>query len=404
MLRRAALAALAAASLWACSRPIPHDETPPPRGQSYADYLASGQPKPPARPADTNDTNEMVVHVINVGQGNAILLEFPCGAVLVDTGGEKNDQWDGVAHLTAYLDKFFARRTDLDKTFELLLLTHPHLDHTRGVKAILSRYTVHNVVDDGMHNEWIVQDGVKVPDEGGLNQIALEQWARKHADSVGYDAVRVDDIGPRGLTDGVIDPVNGCKRSITDPQIRALWGQEFQDRDTFGDNPNNHSVALRVDFGKSSVFLPGDLEFIGESRLAKKFAARPSIFDVDVYVAGHHGSKNGTSKYLMEEMTPDLAVISAGPYGRTAKWSARRFGHPHRDAINHMTSREYGVKWNRPDPVDVMVGVRGAWKDEIVEKFEKRHISKAVYCTCWDGDVQVHMNANGWIHVEHDGK
>jgi len=55
----------------------------------------------------------MRAHFINVGQADSTLLEFPCGAILVDTGAELNDDFDGVAALQAYLEAFFANRTDL---------------------------------------------------------------------------------------------------------------------------------------------------------------------------------------------------------------------------------------------------------------------------------------------------
>ena len=74
----------------------------------------------------------MAAHYIDVGQGAAVLLEFSCGAVLVDTGGQGDKYVDGNAKLMAYLNAFFARRTDLDRTFDAVFLTHAHADHTNG--------------------------------------------------------------------------------------------------------------------------------------------------------------------------------------------------------------------------------------------------------------------------------
>ena len=54
----------------------------------------------------------MRVHFIDVGQGDATLIEFPCAAVLVDTGGENNAQFNSDEALLHYLSEFFARRTD----------------------------------------------------------------------------------------------------------------------------------------------------------------------------------------------------------------------------------------------------------------------------------------------------
>src|SRR5262245_63399116 len=75
----------------------------------------------------------MRVHVIDVGQGAATLVEFPCAAILIDTGGERfpadpwlTAQFDSTARLMSYLRKFFAGRPDLKNQLALLVLTHPH--------------------------------------------------------------------------------------------------------------------------------------------------------------------------------------------------------------------------------------------------------------------------------------
>src|SRR5438552_18541405 len=102
----------------------------PPKEAKRAPIQALGGPALNA-PAAALHT-EMKIHLINVGQGAATLLEFPCGAVLVDTGGENNT---GDA-LVTYLDAFFVRRTDLDRTIAVLFVTHPHIDHARNVAAV----------------------------------------------------------------------------------------------------------------------------------------------------------------------------------------------------------------------------------------------------------------------------
>jgi beta-lactamase superfamily II metal-dependent hydrolase len=72
----------------------------------------------------------MVAHYIDVGQGAAVLLEFSCGAALIDTGGEEDEYVDGNARLMAYQKAFFARRGDLKKTLDVVFLTHAHAAHT----------------------------------------------------------------------------------------------------------------------------------------------------------------------------------------------------------------------------------------------------------------------------------
>jgi beta-lactamase superfamily II metal-dependent hydrolase len=86
---------------------------------------------------------QMRVHLINVGQGCATLIEFPCAAILVDTGGESDSLFNSSDSLRAYLHDFFDKRNDLNHTLQCVYLTHPHIDHTLGIPVIL-QITLHN--------------------------------------------------------------------------------------------------------------------------------------------------------------------------------------------------------------------------------------------------------------------
>src|SRR5262245_9935221 len=96
--------------------------------------------------------SQMRVHLIDVGQGLATLVEFPCGAILIDAGGEKNELFNSSEMLKDYLETFFDRRTDLNKTLQCVYLTHPHSDHTRGVTLLLQDYKIKNAVTDGLES------------------------------------------------------------------------------------------------------------------------------------------------------------------------------------------------------------------------------------------------------------
>jgi competence protein ComEC len=80
---------------------------------------------------------KMRIHLIDVGQGVSTLIEFSCGAVLVDTGGEENAGYHSTDRLIAYLAGFFQHRPDLHDTLAELVITHPHIDHDRGAAAVL---------------------------------------------------------------------------------------------------------------------------------------------------------------------------------------------------------------------------------------------------------------------------
>ncbi|MCY1059851.1 MBL fold metallo-hydrolase [Nannocystis sp. SCPEA4] len=393
-----------ALALLACSCG-PRDEAPPIEVKVDPGLVLPRMARdrdPTSRPAATDPADAMTLHFIDIGQGDATLLEFPCGAALIDTGGEKNDLFDGEAALYAYLDAFFARRTDLNRTLDLLLVTHPHIDHNRGAVGVLERYTVKNVVDNGADAPHSHNDGTEDP--GATQQMKVHAWLRDHPDKgVDYLAVGAGDVPEGGLTGPILDPIAGCARAATDPKLTALWGTVTHNLETYGDNPNNHSVVVRVDYGESSALFTGDLELIGLSRLADRYEKHPELLDVDIYQVGHHGSKNATIHYQMAMMSPRVAVISMGPYERNIPWTARKYGHPHIVALEHLVHPDYGVRGRRA-PKPVMVGFRGAFQDKVTEIFQRRTIDRAVYGTGWDGTVVIAAHANGWLDVKTLGR
>ncbi|MES1264066.1 MAG: MBL fold metallo-hydrolase, partial [Variovorax sp.] len=257
--------------------------------------------------------SQMRVHYIDVGQGSAVLLEFACGTALIDTGGEKNDHFDGIARLKKYLVAYFARRTDRARTIDLLLLTHAHIDHARGIATVLKNYKVLNIVDNGLERG-----------SGGRQQKAAHAAVLASAGSIRYQAVAEKDITePTGMTSDIIDPIRKCG-SGTDPKIVALWGALDASAgwtDTILKNGNNSSVVVRLDFGKAAFLFPGDLEEDVQDDLLDFYAdgcTTKCMLDVDVYQVSHHGSLNGTTPALIEAMKkPRIAAIAMGPPTRS---------------------------------------------------------------------------------------
>lgn len=347
----------------------------------------AGQVRPPTiPPPELSARNDLWrIHFIDIGQGLSVLLEFPCGAALIDAGGEVDSHYDSDKALTDYLDAFFARRADLNKTLDLLWLTHPHIDHTHGVRVVLDRYKVTHAVDNGMDKG-----------SGGKQQGELHAWAQEH--NVPWYIVELQAItDARGMTNDIIDPIR-CKD--IDPQIRALWGRVGTDPGWPGirygktpfQNANNHSVVMRVDFGKASALFTGDLEEPAIRDLLKRTEGTNAL-DVDVYQVGHHGSINGTTPELVAAMTPEAAVFSMGPANWLETWSAWKYGHPRREIVAML---EAGIPRKRR-PIDVPIGIRG-------ETFEQHKVEQSVYGTGWDGSVVIEAEADGRMHVVTAGR
>jgi competence protein ComEC len=333
----------------------------------------------------------MAAHFINVGQGQAVLLEFSCGLVLVDTGGGDSSRANWTRRFTNYLDRVFARRTDLtNRTMDVVFLTHPHIDHTRGATELGagSRYRIGGLVTD-----------TESTGSGIEQQNDLIEYARqRQLPLVGVQTSMI--VSTQGLTDSVIDPVN-C--AGTDPDIRVLWGSFDQPR-TWVDNENNHSVVVRVGFGESSFLIVGDLEDAPQRAMVRRYAGNPDALNVDIYAVGHHASRNGTTRELMRAMSPEMGVISSGnPADRETGYSAYQHGHPNLVAINLLRNATDGVSMARPArtfPVGVSGGVRARpprpARDPV---YRDETIDRAIFGTGWDGNIVIFAHKDGGKRV-----
>ena len=325
--------------------------------------------------------DRMRVHFLNVGQGAATLIEFPCGAMLVDTGGEEHSEFHSVPVLTAYLDAFFARRTDLKNPLDVLLLTHPHIDHVRGVPAVIERYGVRAVVEGGRQ---------AMQDDAVLSMSRLRSFLVDHPDVKHLEVSLANFDGEAPLTSTILDPFPACKG--VDPSVVALWGQSPTDpgwgEDSYGkarfDNDNNHSIVTRIDFGGTSLLITGDLEEVAIRELLRR---RPEpALDVDIYQVGHHGSANGTTADLMRLMSPEFAVLEVGNPERHHSWTAWAFGHPRSSTIDLLVGGVSGAR----DAVNEEIGTG-------VKAFTTRAITQAIYATGWDGTVVLEGDRDGKI-------
>lgn len=326
---------------------------------------------------------EMKMHVINVGQAEAVLLEFTNHAVLIDAGNE--DTFETAVentfrrHLTEYLDAFFVRRMDLDKTLHSVIVSHPHKDHTKNLRLIFERYKVSHFIEGGGSVNASGMDDVQA-----IRNIVVERNIKHHR-------IYARDVKRASfMRDWSAELLNGSQAEL-----------KFLSAGRRCNDDNNASLILRAAYkGKSFLFI-GDAEVDDKEgrnlgcggllfRLLNQQAAFPALLDVDVLKVGHHGSRNGTEAVFLQKVTPDYAVLSAGVPTTRSAGSGRAFhswffGHPNEAAIKLL---EQSVGKTRPS-----VNVTTMTKPRTL--VENRPLEKAIYCTCWDGDLVFTVSANG---------
>ncbi|WP_105384290.1 ComEC/Rec2 family competence protein [Neorhizobium alkalisoli] len=343
----------------------------------------NGRKKMASSGTNTSPDAIMYVHYVDVGQGAGAILEFPCGIALIDVGGEwADDGVDGEIMFKNYLDTFFETRPYLDNTIDVVFLSHPHADHANGAALLLPEaggtYTIKNVVDNGL--------------EGSRGMLGKQTKFHKTAAEfgAGYTGVTVDaQVTATGVTNANIDPL-ACKG--VDPIITAFWGgrPELANSGQYK-NPNNHSVVVRVDFGRASFLFVGDLEDKGVVDLLDQYSTNPGVFDADVYLVSHHGADQETTDQMLAAVTPRIAVLSMGtadsPDGFT-------YGHPRITTLDALQQAPAVVSNDLPGgPVTVLASPSAK------SVFKLYELTKEIYGTGWGGTIVMQATSGGVYSV-----
>ncbi len=222
------------------------------------------------------------IYFMDVGQGDSALIVTPSGKQIIIDGGPDNStltQW------SKYMPFF-------DRSIDMLVLSHPQLDHIFAFPDILRRYRVGRILITGVQ--------YKLPRYDEFLRLVNEQripvWIA--------DPRKDIDLG-----DGIVLDI------IWPPP--TLFGKEMKD-------VNSASIILRVLSRSGSVLFTGDAEETGER------AALASGADVSATVlkAGHHGSKTSSGTGFLLAVHPSLAAISAG--------KKNPFGHPHKVILDRL--------------------------------------------------------------------
>jgi competence protein ComEC len=224
----------------------------------------------------------MEVHFIDVGQGDSILVRFPGGrTMLVDAGGKMGDleggRVVGDATVVPYL-----RRLGINK-LDVLVITHPHGDHAGGVPAVVEKLDVGAVVTS--------------PAPG------LEELLSGHAFSR-VPVYRVE-AGQSLQIDRRVEVL------VLGPDGRSPAGEDL----------NNASVVLRLDYGDISFLLTGDVE----EEAQRAMLAAGLELEADILKVPHHGSRFFEPCFF-SAVSPEYAVIQVG--------ERNRFGHPAQETLD----------------------------------------------------------------------
>ena len=241
-------------------------------------------------PGSKKDT-EFVV--LDVGQGLSVVAVNGRQALIYDTGPSYRRGSAASRSLIPYLKAKGV--TDI----ALLVISHGDDDHAGGLVELESEFNVDRLVSGEPHR-------LKRGDDEQGRSSAVEVCSSQLVSSSEWYSVQFFSI---------VKVSKGSRLRGGSKNLSA----------------NNHSCVIRVQLDGYSVLLMGDLEKKAESLLVKIYGRE---LDSDILVAGHHGSKNATSRRLLNVVSPDVVIFSAG--------YKNRFNHPHPNTVSRVNDAGIG--------------------------------------------------------------
>lgn len=228
---------------------------------------------------EKGDSCCLTVSFIDVGQGMATLLEHEDDFVLIDTGDTQ-----GRDNLISYLEQ-----EEVD-SLNYLIGSHPHSDHIANFSAVLAAYPVENVI---------------------LNVYDY--------DSQTWDNT-LNAITQKGLTP--TPAMTGDSFALGDVTMEVLspWQEVTQYSET-----NDTSIVMKISHGDDDFLVCGDATVFVENELIYRFG---NELQSEVYNVAHHGSYLSSSPQFLQEVDPDIYVISAG--------AGNQYNHPSAETLERI--------------------------------------------------------------------
>jgi competence protein ComEC len=235
---------------------------------------------------------KLVASVLDVGQGDSSLIDFPDGSLwLIDGGGFVGSPVD--PGRAVILPELRARRRS---RIDVIVLSHPHPDHFTGLESVIAAVDVGEFWDTGQ----------------GLAQGAGPIYARIRAL-----------LRQRGV------PVRGPAELCGERFVGGVKVQVLSPCPSFkpGVGANDNSFVIRLRLGQRAFLFTGDAEHDAETALLE----RQLPLSADFLKVGHHGSRTSSSPAFLDAVAPRVATMSTG--------IRNRFGHPHAPTLEKLKQR-----------------------------------------------------------------
>ena len=219
----------------------------------------------------TNCENKMIVHYIDVGQGDCILIQVNNKNLLIDSGPSSSRK-----DLLDYLEKLNIKK------FDYIIATHPHEDHIGNMDTIIKRYSI-----GSFYSPKVVSSSTTFEN---MISALVDKNLKINVLKKGFKGI---DLGENTEIE-VFSPVENL----------------------FSDNLNDYSPIIKITFFNNSFLFTGDAEISTEESVLSE----NNNLNCDILKVGHHGSSTSTSSNFLTSVNPSVAIISVG--------KNNSYGHP----------------------------------------------------------------------------
>ena len=228
---------------------------------------------------------EVVVHIIDVGQGSSALIQCGKNGILIDAG---EIEYGG--KVCGYIKEAGV------ENLEYVIASHPHSDHIGGLIKVLKTFPVGHVITPYVDEEFSPTTATyeKFLTIIDTQNIDCTFWEMGEEDSVGIENVTVQLLAP-------------LKQN---------------------ENMNNMSIICRVAAFKTVFMFPGDAE---KTELRDLMKTDPNV-SCDIMIMSHHGSATALDETFLKEADFSVGVISCG--------SDNSYGHPHREVLDYFYNNQ----------------------------------------------------------------
>jgi competence protein ComEC len=234
-------------------------------------------------PSEAGTTN---IWVLDVGQGESILIREPSGKKLLFDGGPDDSV---LSELGIILPPW-------DRRLDLLVLSHNHIDHMRGFIKVLERYDVKELwISGAIHSTNDFQAFIATAYRSGIKPRI-----------VFFSPAECFTICPK------IIPFGEAGIQVYHP-LSSMEGKSPKDQ-------HDATLVIKVSFGSQSILLPGDIDEGHEKEMLAACKPKVCTLESTIFQAAHHGSASGLHPDFLKAVSPQAVLIPVG--------SKNRFGHP----------------------------------------------------------------------------